>query len=451
MKNAITVSVHFGSDSSSTNLRHNCDKNYRKNLEHTDDNRPIEILENKTNEFFELDVPTKIKILENFEYPDGSTIQDHLDEYNKGKKPSRQKAIEDLARDNTPGGNKFFETRELILQVGSQEQLNPTFDSKNGETISLEREHCVDILKNEYKRIKKELDGKAIIIQAAIHDDEGTPHLHLVFLPVNLDNEKKRGLPISTSHRYFVRKMLPQETRQAIAEQLKEEQRVASLNYNPATLKAKKPTKKTKPQIKKEKEKLEFTAWRNLIVSDMTEEAKVYGYQVEQPNRTGAEHINTNDYREAQKMKADAEETRNLRSKVASMIEKGNELDQIKKVFDIKEDKGTASQVLDWCFKEQEENEQLRAKQKHFLAKIQKIEQEKAELSNELSKERAINRSKEGNRLVELIEIGSALKRCEIPLEYVFQAEPTISKESVEALIQGYEQQPQPQEYERNR
>lgn len=450
MKNSITISVHFGSDSSSTNLRHNCDKDYRKNLEHTDNSRPIEILENKTNEYFELDVPTKVRILENFEFPDGSTIQDHLDEYNKGKKPSRQKTLEDLARDNTPGGNKFFETRELILQVGSQEQLETNWNSATGEIISLDREDAVDILRNEYKQLEKELEGRAIIIQAAIHDDEGTPHLHLVFLPINLDNEKKRGLPISTSHRTFMREMLPQETRQAIADQQKEEQRVASLDYDPATMKAKKPSKKTKPQIKKEKEKLEFTAWRNLIVSDMTKEAKVYGYQVEQPNRQGAEHINTNDYREAQKMKADAEETRNLRLKVANMKEKGNELDQIKQVFSIEEDKGAGSKVVDWCLNKQKENKELKEKQTQFLAKIQKIEQEKAELLNDLNKERAINRSNENERLAELIEIGSALKRCEIPLEYVFEAEPTISKESVEALIQGYEEQSQTQEYERS-
>lgn len=447
-----TCSVHFSTDGQKPNYRHNCDKDYRSNLAHTENDRKITILEDHTNENFQLDLETKVQLLKEHRFADGSSIQDYLDEYNKGKKPSRQKSIEDLASQKKQGGKEFFSPQEIILQIGNkndQEVFNLGYDPIK----EFDRSECCEILEKEFKKLKEDNKDKWIILQASIHDDESTPHLHLVYLPIGLDfEERKKGLPISTSKKVFYHNCLSEEQREEVKTQIQNEQTLASLDYDPLTQKPKKPSKKTKNQIKRDTDILEFTTFRESIVEDITKLALPYGYKIENPNRKGQEHLNTNDFREAEKIKNDSRYVEAARLKLASMDKK--EQEQAKELASLyerfkpeKEETLVEAVKRNWNRLVNKLNSAVKDLEAQ-IAKNDRLQQEKTDVLKELKEVKQKNETLEND----MVKVGQVLYYTEDlgAKELIYKS---VSDASSRALEYGEEAQEQAQEqtYSRGR
>lgn len=432
-----TCSVHFSTDGQKPNYRHNCDKDYRSNLAHTENDRKITILEDHTNKNFQLDLETKVQLLKEHRFADGSSIQDYLDEYNKGKKPSRQKSIEDLASQKKQGGKEFFSPQEIILQIGNkndQEVFNLGYDPIK----EFDRQECCEILEKEFKKLKEDNSDKWIILQASIHDDESTPHLHLVYLPIGLDfEERKKGLPISTSKKVFYHNCLSEEQREEVKTQIQNEQTLASLDYDPLTKKHKKPSKKTKNQIKRDTDILEFTTFRESIVKDIADMARPYGYQIENPNRKGQEHLNTNDFREAEKIKNDSRYVEEARLKLASMDKTQQESKDLRELFDVKQTESLKEVIVKkWNGLVKMYNE-AREQVKTLLKHNEELEQVKNQQQQTINKLDNLNQNLNKQYQEELYKVGGALYREGSNLETIVE-DNSIDNQIKEVIYQGF-------------
>lgn len=432
-----TCSVHFSTDGQKPNYRHNCDKDYRSNLAHTENDRKITILEDHTNKNFQLDLETKVQLLKEHRFADGSSIQDYLDEYNKGKKPSRQKSIEDLASQKKQGGKEFFSPQEIILQIGNkndQEVFNLGYDPIK----EFDRQECCEILEKEFKKLKEDNSDKWIILQASIHDDESTPHLHLVYLPIGLDfEERKKGLPISTSKKVFYHNCLSEEQREEVKTQIQNEQTIASLDYDPLTKKHKKPSKKTKNQIKRDTDILEFTTFRESIVKDIADMARPYGYQIENPNRKNQEHLNTNDFREAEKIKNDSRYVEEARLKLASMDKTQQESKDLLELFDVKQTESLKEVIVKkWNGLVKMYNE-AREQVKTLLKHNEELEQVKNQQQQTINKLDNLNQNLNKQYQEELYKVGGALYREGSNLETIVE-DNSIDNQIKEVIYQGF-------------
>lgn len=103
-----------------------------------------------------------------------------LEQYNKGKKPSRQKGtIDDYMREiqygcNCKKGNakkKLF--YECIIQIG--DMYNAKCGSVEGHLVKT----ILDIYIKQFERRNPNL----YVFNAILHDDESTPHVHCCFIP----------------------------------------------------------------------------------------------------------------------------------------------------------------------------------------------------------------------------------------------------------------------------
>lgn len=330
-----TCSINIGKGK--TNFRHNSDKFYRENLENTSLNseRKIYVLEDYSDGRYSLSNETKTEILERHRFDDDSSIQDYLDEYNKDKRKERQIDLEKLANKKVQGGHNFFEPQEIILQIGNQKSFEEVFSlmPNNTEKLYIEREESIQILTKVVENFKEQTKGKCEIIQAVIHDDESSPHLHLVFLPLVKQETKTKGLPFSTNLNAMIQQVLPQETLEQIKNQQAQEQQIASLNYDPLSKTPKKASRKTKAQLDRDYMTASFTAFREQIEASVAQEAKQYQIEIENPHNKEVEHLETSDWREAQKIKADAEKLKEYSCQIACTEEKVNLVDRLAKAL----------------------------------------------------------------------------------------------------------------------
>lgn len=369
-----TCSINIGKGK--TNFRHNSDKFYRENLENTSLNseRKIYVLEDYSDGRYSLSNETKEDILERHRFDDGSSIQDYLDEYNKDKRKERQIDLEKLANKKVQGGHNFFEPQEIILQIGNQKSFEEVFSlmPNNTEKLYIEREESIQILKKVVENFKELTKGKCEIIQAVIHDDEASPHLHLVFLPLVKQETKTKGLPFSTNLNAMIQEVLPQETLEQIKNQQAQEQQIASLDYDPLSRTPKKASRKTKAQLDRDYMTASFTAFREQIEASVAQEAKQYQIEIENPHNKEVEHLETSDWREAQKIKADAEKLKEYSCQIACTEEKVNLVDRLAKALNALDTKDLEKKLKDKVNSTARERDTLKQENEKLKANISK-------------------------------------------------------------------------------
>ena len=429
-----TCSVHISDREQKINLRHNADKNYRDNLSHTDNSRKIEILEDKTNENFQLDLETKIKILEEMTFDNGKKIQDYLDEYNKGKKQCRQKTLEKLATQKNTGGDEFFKPKEMIFQIGNKEVQETLFADKN-----FNRDEAVEILKKEFELFKEKTKNNCSIIQAVIHDDETTPHLHLVFIPLTI-SERQKGLPVSSTFRNMIKNTLTEEQKEQIKTEIQEEQKIASLDFDPLTREKKKPSKKTERQIQRDLEIKEFSTWRNSIVEDMTRISETYNYEIKNPNRKIKEHLNTNENRKVEEIIQNAKIVDFARQKLAESNEKVEEAEQLQKAFKLPNFNDLAHSIIE---KYNNLAEQFTNLKNNLFKKDEKIQI----LEEQVQQKEARLSHIDEDYQEQLYQVGKVFYREESNLQELEQ-DNTIYDEVKDIIYKGY--QSEEREYDRD-
>lgn len=430
-----TCSVHISDREQKINLRHNADKNYRDNLSHTDNSRKIEILEDKTNENFQLDLETKIKILEEMTFDNGKNFEEILNEYNTGKREERQKTIEQIINSKITGGDDFFKPKEMIFQIGNKEVQETLFADKN-----FNRDEAVEILKKEFELFKEKTKNNCSIIQAVIHDDETTPHLHLVFIPLTINQERKRGFPVSTTLRTMIKNTLTEEQKEQIKTEIENEQKIASLDFDPLTREKKKPSKKTERQIQRDLEIKEFSTWRNSIVEDMTRISETYNYEIKNPNRKIKEHLNTNENRKVEEIIQNAKIVDFARQKLAESNEKVEEAEQLQKAFKLPNFNDLAHSIIE---KYNNLAEQFTNLKNNLFKKDEKIQI----LEEQVQQKEARLSHIDEDYQEQLYQVGKVFYREESNLQELEQ-DNTIYDEVKDIIYKGY--QSEEREYDRD-
>lgn len=95
-----------------------------------------------------------------------------IENYNVGKKPSRQKSDYMKEIENSGNGEKVFQ--EIVVQIGDKD--NTKIGSKDWETAK-------EIL-IQYAKDFQEKNENVHVFNSVLHLDESTPHLHISFIPV---------------------------------------------------------------------------------------------------------------------------------------------------------------------------------------------------------------------------------------------------------------------------
>lgn len=122
-------------------------------------------------------------------------FDDELEIYNKGKKPSRRKTIDDIINDK-----KAIVEREIVGTFGDMQ-----FRKVNG---TLQKEMILDYIKNFQER-----NPNLIVTQNILHVDErGSYHFHTRFIPIYHDT---KGLHIKVGMNRALREMVGTDEKQS--------------------------------------------------------------------------------------------------------------------------------------------------------------------------------------------------------------------------------------------
>lgn len=159
--------------------KHNCNPRYRQGLENIDADRT------KYNE---------VLVNENLDKFYESLFGEAVEKYNEKQKRSDRKIGNYLTK--IEGSKQEKVGYELVVQIGNLD-TNSAEEEANRIGSSL-------IYRQWLARFEKEFPNFQVF-QAAIHQDEATPHLHVAYVPVSTGN--KRGLETKNSLRGAMREM----------------------------------------------------------------------------------------------------------------------------------------------------------------------------------------------------------------------------------------------------
>ena len=121
-------------------------------------------------------------------------MQPYIDEYNKGKKPSRQikePYVEYWKKNGNQGKGKAKLVYEAVAQVGEHATNGRDYYQAKGK----DRHDKKEMYKEMYDKALREFKEKfphLKVLWATLHLDEpgGTPHLHIAYVPVGEDYKK---------------------------------------------------------------------------------------------------------------------------------------------------------------------------------------------------------------------------------------------------------------------
>lgn len=147
----------------------------------------------KNGDIIELIKPDDISLKDYYIKKLDENIKTAIIDYNKGKKPSRQYFdTEDYIFKKSNQKNDLNIAVEMIIGVGDREMWKSPPFKNNREKINI-------VLKDYVKKIQKEMPD-FVMVSATIHQDEDTPHLHIVGIPlVKNESEKSKGLKVKIS------------------------------------------------------------------------------------------------------------------------------------------------------------------------------------------------------------------------------------------------------------
>lgn len=191
------------------NHRHNVDARYRATLSHIDGTRTRE------NEVLVDEMMGKTKLTSELvgdlfrrhTFKNGKNVLDLIDEYNEGKKPSRQTSVEKEFKKHTGDYHRQIREQEMIFQVGDRFTVNNAFNLGN-ERISINRDEAKEVLIGAFNDFVERYGDRVIVTQAVLHMDELVPHMHIDYIPCLLQEDKKQGIKVSFSQDAFAKSTL---------------------------------------------------------------------------------------------------------------------------------------------------------------------------------------------------------------------------------------------------
>jgi hypothetical protein len=171
---------------SKVNIKHNLNvENYRDGLTF-EDGRIIDHERSRDNivlmDRYDVHKQFRTNVLTILGEKNVALLENNLEDYNAGKRKSRQIGIKDLFDEKR---KQHFEHRECIIQFGNRED-----DISERDQVEMLKQ-AFDCFKQTYKF--------AFISSAVIHLDESTPHLHITFVPIQLARDKQKGVPLNLS------------------------------------------------------------------------------------------------------------------------------------------------------------------------------------------------------------------------------------------------------------
>lgn len=250
--------------------RHNVDARYRATLSHIDGTRTREN-EVLVDEMMGKNAITSALVGDLFrrhEFANGKNVLDLIDEYNEGKKPSRQTSVEKEFKKHTGDFHRQIREQEMIIQVGDRDTVNNAY-FLGGDRISINREEAKEVLINAFNDFMERYGDRVIVTQAVLHMDEMTPHMHIDYIPCVLQEDKKQGIKCSFSQDVFAKSTLS-------ARQLEEAREEAE--------------RSNARNKEKEFNKNCYRAYQKNIAELINERAREKGIEIKNPEIRGAKH-----------------------------------------------------------------------------------------------------------------------------------------------------------------
>lgn len=181
---SITVSIHFGT-TSKVNIKHNLNvENYRDGLSFEDGRRVNHdrsheniVLVNR----YDTNVSFRKNVINLLGEENIQAIENILANYNAGQRASRQIKFADLFNEKR---KQHFEHCEALIQFGGTD-CDPID----------EKEH-VQMYKEALKKFSERMPF-AFITSVVIHLDETTPHMHITYIPLQVNPERKKGVALN--------------------------------------------------------------------------------------------------------------------------------------------------------------------------------------------------------------------------------------------------------------
>lgn len=170
MTRRISASVSLGSVA----YKHDIRESHRANVD-TELSINNVILEDNLKEYDGATTQEKIEAYTN------ATMQPYIDEYNARQKRADRKINNYIEHYNSQKGNKPKLAYEIVMQMGSHEDIGKeVYENKNIRAL-LETQYVYEQMLYNFKEKYPHLK----VLYATIHNDEpnGTPHLHIAFQP----------------------------------------------------------------------------------------------------------------------------------------------------------------------------------------------------------------------------------------------------------------------------
>lgn len=250
--------------------RHNVDASYRATLSHIDGTRTREneVLVDEMMGKNALTLPLVGDLFRRHEFANGKNVLDLIDEYNEGKKPSRQTSVEKEFKKHTGDFHRQIREQEMIIQVGDRDTVNNAY-FLGGDRISINREEAKEVLINAFNDFMERYGDRVIVTQAVLHMDEMTPHMHIDYIPCVLQEDKKQGIKCSFSQDVFAKSTLS-------ARQLEEAREEAE--------------RSNARNKEKEFNKNCYRAYQKNIADLISERAREKDIEIKNPEIRGAKH-----------------------------------------------------------------------------------------------------------------------------------------------------------------
>lgn len=335
-----TTSIHVDR---MANHRHNMDAEYRSTLANVKEERTREnaVLISLTNDSHMLDGETKRALVGSHTFDNGKSVYDLLEDLNRGKKPSRQKTLDDLFECKTGRGTPMIHEQEMIVQVGNQDTVTDSFDLTGKRNDQINCYTAKEILINFYNDFVERYSDRVIIVQAVIHMDEMTPHLHLDYIPCGYEEDKKRGLKANFSQDFFAKSCVSDSRKRELKEQAKSD---------------------------KEYNKLCYKEFHKEITEMVNNRCREQGVQIQNPNLPNALHKSIREYREQLKVAGMMNENSQLKEQIRQIERKAMEYDKFKQNF-----KCEPSQMREYWDKQKENLNQTKTQLQEKTKEIENL------------------------------------------------------------------------------
>lgn len=144
-------------------------------------------------------------------------MQPYIDEYNKGKKPSRQikePYVEYWKKNGNQGKGKAKLVYEAVAQVGEHATNGREYYQAKGKDRHDKKEMYKEMYDKALREFKKKYPHLKVL-WATLHLDEpgGTPHLHIAYVPVGENYKKGLSHQVSIGNALACDGILRSETR----------------------------------------------------------------------------------------------------------------------------------------------------------------------------------------------------------------------------------------------